>query len=146
VMANMHPQLQDSPDYKHKLWDNLAIMAKFELDIDYPYDISSAKKVSEKPQPLKYPTNDIPVRHYGKLIFDLFDILKEMPDGDEYEALVQVTAAHMQRALLQWGHGNADVERVASDLARFTDGRVQVNPNDLNVYKESGSQSKKKKK
>ena len=38
IMGNMFPHLRDIPDFKHKLWDHLAIMADFKLDIDYPYD------------------------------------------------------------------------------------------------------------
>ena len=36
IMGNMFPHLRDVPDFKHKLWDHLAIMSGFELDIDYP--------------------------------------------------------------------------------------------------------------
>ena len=36
IMGNMFPHLRDVPDFKHKLWDHLAIMADFKLDIDYP--------------------------------------------------------------------------------------------------------------
>ena len=39
IMGNMFPHLRDVPDFKHKLWDHLAIMANFQLDIDYPYEI-----------------------------------------------------------------------------------------------------------
>ena len=35
IMGNMFPHLRDVPDFKHKLWDHLAIMSGFELDIDY---------------------------------------------------------------------------------------------------------------
>jgi len=146
VMAFMHPQLHANPEYERKLWDNLAIMSNFELDIDYPYDISAAQNISEKPQPLEIPKNFIPVRHYGKIIFDLFHILEEMPDGPEYDALVQSTASHMQRALIQWGHGTADVEKIASDLAYFTHGRVQIDPNDIILYRENPIQAAMRKK
>jgi len=37
IMGNMFPHLRDVPDFKHKLWDHLAIMADFKLDIKYPY-------------------------------------------------------------------------------------------------------------
>lgn len=36
IMGNMFPHLRDIPDFKHKLWDHLAIMADFKLDIDFP--------------------------------------------------------------------------------------------------------------
>ena len=35
IMGNMFPHLRDVPDFKHKLWDHLAIMADYKLDIDY---------------------------------------------------------------------------------------------------------------
>ena len=33
--------------------------------------------------------------------------------------------------LYQWSHGSADDEKIASDLARFTDGRIQL---DLDTF------------
>ena len=39
IMGNMFPHLRDVNDFKHILWDHLAIMADFKLDIDYPYEI-----------------------------------------------------------------------------------------------------------
>ena len=39
IMGSLFPQLGDEADYKHKLWDHLAIMSDFKLDIDYPYEI-----------------------------------------------------------------------------------------------------------
>ena len=45
IMGNMFPHLRDVPDFKHKLWDHLAIMSGFELDIDYP-SRSSARTTS----------------------------------------------------------------------------------------------------
>ena len=39
IMGNLFPHLRDIEDFKHKLWDHLAIMSDFKLDIDYPYEI-----------------------------------------------------------------------------------------------------------
>jgi len=36
VMGNLNPHLRDVNDFKHKLWDHLAIIADFDLDIDSP--------------------------------------------------------------------------------------------------------------
>ena len=40
IMGNLFPHLRDVDDFKHKLWDHLAIMSDFKLDIDYPYEIT----------------------------------------------------------------------------------------------------------
>ena len=62
VMERMLPQNRNNADYKCKLWDHLAIISDFKLDIDYPYDVSKAKEISEKPKPLAYPMTKIKVR------------------------------------------------------------------------------------
>lgn len=131
IMDRMFPQNHENPDYKQKLWDHLAIMSNFQLDIDWPYDISRAAKIATKPEPLEYPMTQIPVRHYGKMLFDVFEHLKTMPAGEERDELVRQTANQMKRDLYQWSHGSADDEKIASDLARFTDGRIQL---DLDTF------------
>jgi len=39
IMGNLFPHLRDVSDFKHILWDHLAIMADFKLDVDYPYEL-----------------------------------------------------------------------------------------------------------
>lgn len=132
VMDKMTASTRDSIDHEKKLWDHLAIMSDFKLDIDYPYDVSMAKQMMTKPEPMHYPMTKIPVRHYGKMMFELFDKLKTMAPGAERDKLVSYTANQMRRDLLQWSHGSSDDEKVASDLARYTDGKIQL---DLNTFK-----------
>jgi hypothetical protein len=131
VMDRMFPQNRTNADYKQKLWDHLAIMSDFKLDIDYPFDVSGAKVISKKPDPLSYPMTRIPVRHYGKMLFEIFEKLKTMEPGRERDELVNVTANQMKRNLVQWSHGSCDDEKVADDLAKFTDGVIQL---DLNTF------------
>lgn len=126
VMDRMETRAHTDEGYRRKLWDHLALMSNFKLDIDYPYDVSEAKKIAAKPEPMEYPMKRIPVRHYGNMVFELFDKLKSMPAGDERDALMALTANQMKRDLVQWGHGSSDDEKVASDLARFTDGVIQL--------------------
>lgn len=132
VMERMTPRVGDAHEFNHKLWDHLAIISRFKLDIDYPYDISEAHRMLAKPEPMTYPMKRIPVRHYGGLMFEVFDILKRMPEGRQRTELVRLAANQMKRDLVQWGHGSSDNERVAADLERFTDGSVRLN---LNTFK-----------
>lgn len=126
IMERMFPQNRENQDYKHKLWDHLALLSDFKLDIDWPYDVDEAQKITSKPEPLKYPMENIPVRHYGKMMFEIFEKLKTMEPGEERDELVRITANQMKRDLFQWSHGSVDDEKVAEDLARFTDGAIQL--------------------
>ena len=132
IMRRMFSQSADAEGFERKLWDHLAMMSNFKLDIDYPFDVTEAQTILSKPEPMTYPMNNIPVRHYGKMMFELFDKLKTMPEGPDRDALMRMAANQMKRDLMVWGHGSSDDEKVASDLAYFTDGKVQL---DLDKFK-----------
>ena len=126
TMRKMNPSEQNINDRMQTLWDHLALMSDFKLDIDYPVEITTAEQMASKPEPVAYPNTRIPVRHYGRALFELFETLKTMEPGEERDTLVRMTANQMKRCLLLWGHGNGDDEKVADDLARFTDGVIQL--------------------
>ena len=127
LMETKVPQLRENADYRQTLWDHLYLMSHKQLDIDWPYDVADAEKILAKPAPMPLPKDGITMRHYGRLVQDLFEKLKTMPEGAERDELVRLTANQMKRDLMLWGHGSMDDERVANDLARFTDGVIQLN-------------------
>ena len=88
VMGNLYPHLRDVPDFRHKLWDHLAIMSEFKLDIDTPYPLPSLSKLQEKPERLPYSSNHIKYKHYGKLVEKLIDKIKELEDPEQKRALI----------------------------------------------------------
>jgi hypothetical protein len=153
-MEMKNPQIRQSEDYEQTLWNHLFLMSRGQLDIDWPYDVSEAEKISTKPQPMAHPTSEniSRIRHYGRLVVEVFEKLKTMPEGPERDELVRITANQMKRDLVTWGHGSMDDERIADDLARFTDGKIQI---DLSKFRldrvdpivpDSANGKKKKKK
>lgn len=71
IMKRMFPEGNGVEDHERKLWDHLAIMSNFQLDVDYPFDVSQAVQIAKKPEPMEYPMKKIPIRHYGSMIFEL---------------------------------------------------------------------------
>lgn len=147
VMRRAIPSTQNVKDRMPVLWYHLALMSDFKLDIDYPVQIVHEDKMATPPGHIEY-TNKrrMPIRHYGRLIFEMFDMLRTMPEGPGRDKLVQMTASQMYRSLLMWGMATADKEKVASDLARFTDGVIQIDPRDLRFEATNGSSNNKKRK
>lgn len=126
IMGSMFPHLRDIPDFKHKLWDHLAVMADYKLDIDYPYEITPAAAVHSRPKPLAYPMKRIRYRHYGYMLETLLKKLKDMPEGEERDALTSIVANQMKRCLYNWNKDAMDEEKVAADLSEYTEGKVQL--------------------
>lgn len=133
-MENKNPQLCTTPNYEQTLWDHLFLMSHKQLDIDWPYDVNDAEKILSKPLPMTHPVHDeqAQLRHYGRLLTQVFEKLKTMPEGAERDELVRQTANQMKRDLIAWGHGSIEDEKVADDLARFTDGKIQI---DLQTFR-----------
>src|SRR4030065_2963417 len=78
IMGNLNPQIRDIGDFKHKLWDHLAIIADFDLDIDSHFLPPEPDKFIEKPNLVPYRQGDIRYSHYGRgieiMIEDAFGI------------------------------------------------------------------------
>lgn len=128
LMEVKSPQIRDNENYQQTLWDHLYLISRKQLDIDWPYDVAGAEKILAKPEPMRMPRkgDHVHLRHYGHLLEEVFQRLKEMPEGRERDELVAITANHMKRDLATWSHGSMDDEKVADDLARLTDGKIQL--------------------
>ncbi len=123
VMGNMNPQMKNVPDYHQKLWNHLALMTDYQLDIDYPVEITRQTD-SYKPSKLVYPHHDIHYRHYGNLVEQLVADLEKMPEGEERDNLVLLTTGRMKRNLADWKGDGVENEKVARDLENYTHGVI----------------------
>jgi Domain of unknown function (DUF4290) len=142
IMGNLNPHLRDINDFKHKLWDHLAIIADFELDIDYPYDIPKAEMFRQKPRIVEYGTHNIVFRHYGKAIEMMIEAAITMEDGPEKESLVNVVANHMKKSYLTWNRDTVDDEVILNDLTRISKGKINTEAIKLNEVREPVNQNR----
>ena len=146
MMETKVPELHDNADFEQTLWDHLYLMSHKQLDIDWPFDVTAAEKLQEKPKAIPLPQEGMRLRHYGKLLEQLFEKLKTMPEGEERDALAFYTANQMKRNLMTWGHGSMSDEKVADDLARFTDGVSQLDLSTMKLDKVTAIEEPKAKK
>ncbi|WP_397446705.1 DUF4290 domain-containing protein [Polaribacter sp. R77954] len=126
VMGNLQPHLRDVPDFKHKLWDQLFIMAKFNLDVDSPYPQPSKEELQEKPEPLAYPKSASRYRYYGNNIQTMIDVALSWDDGDMKEALVFTIANHMKKCYLNWNKDTVDDAVIFKHLFDLSDGKIDL--------------------
>ena len=151
TMSNLFPQLNQEADIMHKLWDHLAIMSDFKLDIDYPYEVVKPENLATKPQPVGYKLESIKMRHYGKIVDQMIQRACEYPDGDEKDALVMLIANHMKKLIYQINNEDVEDAKIFKDLEFFSKGKIKIDPatHSLHEFKIAPVQqqsSKKKKK
>jgi len=132
VMGNLYPYLRDVAEFKHKLWDHLAIMSDFKLDIDYPYDPPTPDILTEKPNIVPYATNKIRYKHYGFIMESLIKKTAEM-EGEEKEILVELLANHMKKSYLAWNKDGVDDEKIFQDLKELSRGKLNISTDDIQL-------------
>ncbi len=125
IMGNMNPHLRDVPDFKHKLWDHLAIMSDFDLDIDWPYPLPDKEERSSPPDTLTYSDSDFSFKHYGK---NLQQMLKALPDYDEetQAMLVKQLANHMKISYVSWKKESVNDDAIFDDIEKITKGKIKI--------------------
>jgi hypothetical protein len=126
VMGNLNPHLRDVNDFKHKLWDHLAIIAGFELDIDSPYDFPEPESLQSKPNKVSYNQHRIRYKHYGRSIVLMIEKAVELEEGEEKNDLIRMIAYHMKKSYLTWNREAVSDEEILMDLKTLSGGKIEV--------------------
>ncbi len=126
VMGNLQPHLRDVPDFQHKLWDQLFIMSKFELDADSPFEKPSKDALEERPEVLEYPQNFPKYRFYGNNIKTMIDVAITWEEGEMKEALTYTIANHMKKCFLNWNKDTVEDGVIFDHLYELSNGKLNL--------------------
>lgn len=126
IMGNLNPQIRDIGDFKHKLWDHLALIADFDLDIDTPFPSPEPTKLLEKPKQIPYKQGDIRYLHYGRIVELMIGAACDMDDGDEKEYLTNLIVNQMKKSYITWNRSQVSDEVIIGDLNTLSKGRLKI--------------------
>ncbi|MEO6346813.1 MAG: DUF4290 domain-containing protein [Aquaticitalea sp.] len=145
VMGNLQPHLRDVPDFQHKLWDQLFIMADFDLDVDSPYPIPSREELYAHPDSLKYPQNHPKYRFYGNNIKTMIDVANTWEEGELKEALIYTIANHMKKCFLNWNKDTVEDDVIFGHLRELSGGQIDLKEEDEDLSDATSLMRTKKK-
>jgi hypothetical protein len=126
IMASLLPSSTSKEDEQHRLWNHLARIAHYKLDIDYPVNIVPQEEVQAHPAPLPYPMKAIKRRHYGYLVEQTLDYAKTLEDEEMRRFVTESIANQMKQDLFIWNRDSMDNALVAQDIERYTHGKLQL--------------------
>ncbi len=129
VMGNLNPHLRDVNDFKHKLWDHLAIIADFNLDIDSPYPWPEPESLQSKPDNVPYHQHRIAKKHYGRSIVLMIEKAVALEAGEEKNDLVKMIAYHMKKSYLTWNREAVSDSEIFADMKTLSGGVLVADPN-----------------
>lgn len=133
IMGNMFPLMRELPDFKRKLWDHLAIMSDFKLDIDYPYEVVKPETLLTSPERIPYSLGRIRYRHYGYVLEQLIKKAAEYPEGEEKKQLLHLIAVLMRKNYITWNKDSVELQKIISDLQEYSEGKICISESDLEL-------------
>ena len=150
ILLNMFPDIAHGTDPQASAWDIINIMSGFNLDVDFPCDVTSRDKLKTKPDPVPYGNGHIRFRHYGIIIEKMINRLGDMPDSDEKSELVFLIASHMKKLMTRHNREGAEDFKIFKDLETYSGGRISISPEmctlaDYNVSEEPEQPAAKRK-
>lgn len=137
LMAGMVKQHGDAEEFRKKLWNHLAAIANYELDIDYPVEIERLEDTRAQHESIPYPQKRIARRHYGAIVEALTQKLADIEDEQERMALTTQVANQMKRDLARWNKDAVNNEKVLDDIFQYTEGRVGLHPEDIHLLSDA---------
>lgn len=126
IMAQMNPQVRESSDYLHKLWDHLHIISDFKLDVEGPYEPPKREVIQRKPRHVGYSSNVIGYGHYGNYTKSLINKALLYDEGDEKNALVLAIANYMKKQFLSWNRDSVADETIIANLYELSGERLSL--------------------
>jgi hypothetical protein len=126
VMGQLFPHLRDIEDFKHKLWDHLHIMARFELDVDSPYPKPKPETFQTKPDRVAYPKEEARFGHYGLTIEKLIAKARTTENPEEKEAFTAVIANLMKRHYVMYNHATVEDKVIKQQLKLLSEGALEL--------------------
>lgn len=128
TMASIFPELVGIDGEYTQIWNEINIMSRFELDIDFPCEVISAEKLNPEPDKIPYSNPEMRFRHYGKNIEKMIAAVSKMDEGEQKDELVSMIANHMKLLMLQHNREGADNAKILRDLALYSGGKIELDP------------------
>lgn len=137
VMEILNPQVHLQEDFEHKLWDQLYMIAGYDLDIDSPYPCPVAAEFETAPVQLPMKNSKIRASHYGRNIEKIIDLLSKEPDSEIKTEMIRSLATYMRQQYLIWNKDSVADETIFSDIEKMSEYKLTV-PEGIQLNKISG--------
>jgi hypothetical protein len=116
VMGNLYPHLRDVPDFRHKLWDHLAILSDFKLCDDSPYPLPDMEEKKKRPIKMPYSNQRIKYKHYGKTIEKFISKIDSIEDETSKKNFINRLANHMKKSFIMWNNNSVEDKQIIHDF------------------------------
>ena len=127
LIRQLTPSLKDQPDNPQRIWDDLYIIADFNLDVNNPYPVPVPEVLFKKPMHVAYPQSEVRYKHYGKNLERLVKEAMKLEDAQEREDAIIYLGKLMKTFYGNWNKETLDDSVIIKDLKLLSGGKLDMN-------------------
>ena len=127
LMKQIVPTAQTNQESSQFLWDDLYILADFDLDIDGPYPVPTEETLERKPDRVGYNSGNLKFRHYGRNVVLLIEEAKKIEDAEIKEAAIYHIARLLKSFHITWNKETPEDKLLAKNIEILSGGELKLN-------------------
>jgi len=125
LMRQVVPSIKDNPEDTQRLWDDLHIMTKYQLDIDAPYDKPDEFLINN-PQKVPYNMHNVRFKHYGhNLKLMVQEAVKMKDEAQKHDTTVHIGKL-MKSYHMTWNKEIIDDEVIVKNIGIMSEGALNI--------------------
>lgn len=126
LIKQLTPTVKDQPENPQRVWDDLYIIADFNLDVNNPYPVPERDILFKKPLKVDYPQSQVRFKHYGKNIEKLVKEALKKEDPQEREDAIIYLGKLMKTFYGNWNKETIDDSVILKDIQEMSGGALNM--------------------
>jgi hypothetical protein len=126
LIRQLTPTIKDQPENPQRVWDDLYIIADFNLDINAPFPVPEPDILFKKPEKVAYPQSQVRFKHYGKNIEKLVKEALKKDDEQERQDAIIYLGKLMKTFYGNWNKETLDDSVILKDIQEMSGGALNM--------------------
>lgn len=127
LMKQLTPSVKEAtPENPQRMWDDLYIIADFNLDLNNPFPVPQRDILFKKPKRMDYPQSNIRFKHYGKNIERLINEAIKLENPQEKQDAIIYLGKLMKTFYGNWNKETLDDSVIVNDIKSLSKGALSV--------------------
>jgi hypothetical protein len=128
LMRQLTPSVKEAtPENPQRMWDDLYIIADFNIDLNSPFPEPQRDILFKKPKHIGYPQSNIRFKHYGKNIERLVKEAMKLENPEERQDAAIYLGKLMKTFYGAWNKETLDDSVIVNDIREMSKGTLSMN-------------------
>jgi len=127
LIKQLAPVAKEAQENPQRMWDDLYIMANFDLEVNNPFSTPDRSILQKRPAKMEYPQSEVRFKHYGKNIERLVQEALKKEDPLEREEATIYLGKLMKTFYSNWNKETLDDSVIVKDITLLSKGKLTLN-------------------